>query len=173
MSYPVLPMALVTFLANVSKQRSELPKGPTHVTTIVHHGENVRASRFAVEVSAHWDEVIERTITAYNEGAVDTVTFIYPTVDGDPVDYGIILEGGRKPFFFEWTYSPVFDIRLVSADVQAQISGGVGVKIMQELLDRDARMRTPGGAILAASSAVNTNYFAGMGDPTIAGSGSA
>jgi len=168
-----LPMALVTFLAGVSKERSELPKGPRNVTTIVHRGEGVRSARFAVEVDAHWNEVVEQTIRMFNEGPADTIVVIYPADGTDPVDFGIILEGGRKPFCFQWTYSPVFDIRLAHPDVIAQISKGVGVETFQGLLDRDHRLKNPGSAILAAGAAVNDRYFAGTGDPSVAGSGAA
>lgn len=166
-------MALVTFLAAISKERSELPKGPRHVTSVVHHDTSVRASRFAVETDMHWSEVIERTIQEYNKGPVDTVTMIYPSDGDDPVDFGIILEGGRKPFCFQWTYAPVFDIRLTSESIQSQIGQGVGVSTLQGLLDKDARQRLPGVAILAQPDAVNRAFFAGTGDPAIAGSGAA
>lgn len=171
MTYPVLPMALVTFLAGVSKERSELPKGPKHITTIIHRNQGVRAMRFAVENDAHWNEVVEKTIQSYNEADVDTVTFIYPTNGDEAIDYGIILQGGRKPFCFQWGYAPIFDIRLVHPDIEAQISKGVGVETMQGLLDRDVRRNKPGSAILSEKAAVNISYFAGMGDPKIAGSG--
>lgn len=171
MSYPVLPMALVTFLAGVSKERSELPKGPIHVTTVIQHGPSFRPSRFAVQNDMHWSEVLEVTIQNYNAGGVDTVTLIYPSSDDEPVDFGIILEGGRKPFCFQWTYAPVFDIRLASDGIRDQITKGIGVATMQGLLDKDARLRQPGSAILADLGAVNQAFFAGTGDPDIAGSG--
>lgn len=138
MSYPILPMALVTFLAGASKERSELPTGPRNITVVAHHNERVWPMRFAVETDAHWGEVVESSVRLFSQQKVDTMTIIYPA-DDNSVDFGIILEGGRKPSFFEWQYKPVFNVRLAPDNIIASISKGAGVETLQGLLDRAAK----------------------------------
>lgn len=139
MSYPILPMAIVTYLAGISEERSQLPKGPRHVTVMAHHNETVRSIRFEVQEDAHWATVVEQSVRLFNEADVDTMTIIYPADGDDPVDFGIILEGLKAPSFFQWTYSPRFDIRLAPPNVIASITRGVGVETLQGLLDKTAR----------------------------------
>lgn len=139
MSYPILPMAIVTFLAGISEERATLRKGPRHVTVLAHHNETVRSVRFEIENDGHWSSMVERSVQLFNEGDVDTMTVIYPADGDDPVDFGIILEGLKEPSCFQWGYSPKFDVRLAPTNVIESIRRGIGVETLQSLLDKSAR----------------------------------
>lgn len=171
MSYPTLPFALVHYLAQISKERAKLRKGPTHITIMAHHDKGVRSRRFEVETEGHWTEVLQSAIAMYNEGPIDTMTFMYPTNGGDPVDIGVIVERGKDPMVVEWTYAPEFKIVLLeSGDVVTQvINTGVGVQEVMGLMNRDPQIAdikpVPAPAVppaLAAPSAspVNPDYIA-------------
>lgn len=133
MTYPKLPMALVTFLAGVSKERSGLPTDATNVTIVAHKGETTRSRRYAVRRQEHWNEVEIGAVTMFGEGPVDTMTMIYPTDDAK-TDAGIILERGTDPLCFEWTHAPAFSIRLVNTEMQEKLAGGVAVDNLRKLL---------------------------------------
>lgn len=164
MSYPILPMAIVTFLAGISKQRAELPRTQRNITVLAHHDKTVNSIRLAVEDDSQWGQVVQGAVTLFNQGDVDTMAIIYPADGEDPVDFGVIMEGGRKPSFFQWGYDPVFDIRLAPTNVIEQISQGVGVDTIQGLLDRDARTRGGHALPTPGSPLVNDAYkLAGSG----------
>lgn len=170
MSYPTLPFALVHYLAQISKERSKLRKGPRHVSIMAHHDKGVRSRRFEVVEDSHWTEVLQSAIAMYSEGEIDTMTFMYPTNGNEPVDIGVIVERGREPMVVEWTYSPEFKIVLLeSGDVVTQVTTtGVGVQEVLGLMNREGNPSIRPGvaptpaipAALAAPSAspINPDY---------------
>lgn len=137
MSYPTLPFALVTFLAEISSERSKLRKGTRHVTIAAHHDKGVRSQRYEVDTDEQWTAVLQGAIGLFSSDRVDTMSFIYPTNGDDPVDIGVLVEKGKEPMVFQWTYAPAFSIHLIEGgDVVAQVTNGVGVQEVLGLMNR-------------------------------------
>ena len=137
MTYPVLPFALVTFLAEISKERSQLRKGTRHVTVAAQHDKGVRSQRYEVDTDDQWTAVLQGAIGLYTSDQVDTMAFIYPTNGNDPVDIGVIVEKGKDPMVFQWTYAPTFTIHLIeSGETVANVTNGVGVQEVLGLMNR-------------------------------------
>lgn len=153
MTYPTLPFAMVSFLSDVSKERSKLRKDARNITVAAHHGKGVRSSRFEVTNDNQLLEVLQGAFSLFSAGPVDTMTFLYPVDDGDPVDIGVIVERGKKPMIIEWTYDPVFKIRLIDqGPIIDQVINNVGVKEIQALMDRGLGLEAGG---LPGLTAVN------------------
>ena len=136
MTHPTLPFAIVTFLADISEQRANLRKGPTHISVIAQHDKSVKSSRFEVENDANFAEVLQSALSMYATNSVDTMMFTYPTAD--EVDIGVIIEAGKEPMVVEWTYAPKFGIRLIEGGaIVDQVTHGVGVQEVLALMNRD------------------------------------
>lgn len=137
MSYPTLPFALVTFLAEISAERSKLRKGTRHVTIAAQHDKGVRSQRYEVDTDDQWTAVLQGAIGLYSSDRVDTMAFIYPTNGEDPVDIGVLVEKGRDPMVFQWTYAPAFTIHLIDGgEIIGQVTNGVGVQEVLGLMNR-------------------------------------
>lgn len=169
MSYPTLPFALVHYLAQISKERAKLRKGPKHISIMAHHDKGVRSRRFEVEEDHHWTEVLQSAIAMYSEGPIDTMTFMYPTSEGDPIDIGVIVERGKEPMVVEWTYAPEFKIVLLEGgDVVTQVTTtGVGVQEVLGLMNREQtptlrpqpEPAIPSALAAPAPSPINQDYL--------------
>lgn len=156
MTYPTLPFALVSFLSDISNERSNLRKDARNITIAAHHNKSVRSSRYEVTNDSHFLEVLQGAFSLFSAGPVDTMTFLYPVDGGEPVDIGVIVERGKKPMVIEWTYAPIFKIRLIDAGpVIEQVTNGVGVKEIQALMDKGLGVEAEG---LPGLTAVNPVY---------------
>lgn len=150
MTYPTIPLAYVTFLAEISEERSRLSAENaglatkvTQVTVIAHHDKQVRSRRYAIQDNTpeHWTEMLMGAVGLFNEGEVDTMMVLFPT-DSQEVDVGYLLEGGKEPRFYEWTYAPKFSLRLTSPAIEKQLAEtAAGFETLKGLLDKQLGSR--------------------------------
>lgn len=165
MSYPSLPFALVTFLAEVSEERSKLRKGPRHITLAAQHDKGVRSQRYEIDTDDQLNNVTAGAVDLYTSGPVDTMALIYPTVGDRSEDIGVLLEMGKAPMVFSWTFAPAFTIRLIEDDSALEsLRRNVGVENIINLMTRDQiardqlrqRMQSGGSSAIPAALAAPT-----------------
>ena len=129
MSYPTLPFPLVHFLAEITPQRASLVQGPRHITIVATKDLTASSERVEITTDAHFlavDNSINRLMLKEN---VDTLTLLYSTPEDPKVDVGIILEKGKEPMAIEWTHSPHFILRLITAEeTKTVLLGNAGVR---------------------------------------------
>ena len=76
-----------------------------------------------IEVSLH------KGLVVMLKENVDTLTLLYSTPEDPKVDVGIILEKGKEPMAIEWTHSPHFILRLITAEeTKTVLLGNAGVR---------------------------------------------
>ncbi|MBS7671446.1 hypothetical protein [Croceicoccus gelatinilyticus] len=144
MTYPTLPFALVSFLADISTERAQLSKAARHATVIVHHDKSVRSARVEITEDAHFSAISDNIGKLCAQGPFDTIALIYSTAGDDPLDVGILLGHDREPTIFEWTYAPAFGIKLQENDeARSALSNAEGRALAEMLLGKKVEPATP------------------------------
>lgn len=137
MSYPSLPFALVHFLASVSAERLSLDNSASQITIVAQHDKSTRARRLEISDESHWQSVLTNAVAMVAEKPTDTLTILYPSSDGAPVDVGVLIEGGKPPMVFSWTFGPAFQMLLIEeGETRNMVLNGAGVQETQAILDR-------------------------------------
>ena len=154
----------MNFLAGVSKERAGLRAGTRHVTVAAQLDKGIRSTRFEVDTDDQWTAVLQGALSLYNEGPIDTMTFIYPTTDGDKVDLGVIVEKNKAPMIFQWNYGKEFNLWLIDeGPAVEQLQNGVGVQEILGLMNREGTptirlpQQPPIPAVVAAPVAANAD----------------
>lgn len=137
MSFPVLPFPLVHFLAAISSERLGLDNGARNITIVATHDRSARSRRMEIREDAHWQEIVTTSLAMVAEDDTDTVSIIYPSSDNSPSDMGVLMEGGKEPMVFTWTYGPAFQMTLVDGgEARDMVLNGAGVQETQAILNR-------------------------------------
>ena len=135
MSYPTLPFALVSHLAEISPERAKLRTDTRQITLFAHQDKGISSRRYEIDTDDQWAALLEGIVSLYASGTWDTMGVIYSTTGDDPVDIGVIVEHGKPDMVISWTYAPIFDVRLIeSGPTYDQVVKGVGLDSIRSLL---------------------------------------
>lgn len=137
-----VPLAIVNLLAAFSAERAKLPGDKINVTAVSIGLEKIGAQRFAIETSAHWNEMVTMTSAMIQETDSRHLFVFFP--NGTVVDQGIYLRPGMPAAYVFWrfdrepgaTEGPNFAMDEIPGDQIGDLVRAEGKEIFQALLDR-------------------------------------